>query len=336
MKELYRLLCFALMIIVCSCSAGKVVPESQEDTPATKPEDIFTRTKISQGHVTNGVKLKYSGTQFTRIYSVLPIPVSNNYQDIASLEASGCTRASCPDGVNSYFWKDVQSSSIPASGEFVISESFDATVYKVTVDFSKIKDIQPYDKTSQECVKYLERDDAGLIDPTNAKIASTANTLWDEAHGDIIEYARKCFVWTHSNMKYGNMNTGLHPISELMTTMTGDCGNYTSVFVSLLRAKGIPARHVVMVHGKLDEFHVRAEFFIPGYGWIPADPTWGGDNFGVFDGDYIVMAKGIGTIVRGPDGNDFQTALLQTFCYWYWFSSEGTSISFTHSCTGLK
>ena len=298
---------------------------------------IIQRTKVVSETVTNGVRLSYNGTVFNRIYMLLPKPVSNLYQDISHFDAPGCTQASCPDGVNQYIWKDITSSAdIPASGSDVISETFDATVYKVTVNFSLMGDIPPYDPESEECKKYLGKEEGDLIDPTNSKIVSTANALWDRAGGDIIGFARMCHEWTFANMTYGNMNTGLHSITSLMKTMTGDCGNYSSVFISLLRAKGIPARHVVMVHAQKDEFHVRAEFFLPSYGWIPADPTWGNEYFGVFEGNYIVVTQGINTLLRDYSGNDFRADLFQTFCNWYWYSTEGSNISFTHHCTVLR
>ena len=299
-----------------------------------KKEDVIARTRASSGTVTNGVKLSYSGTEFSRIYLLLPKPESNEYQDISNFKADGCTVGQCPDGVNQYVWKDI--TEVPSSGNWVISETFDATVYKVKVDVSLIGNVAAYDPESEECKKYLGKEEGGLVDPTNSKIVSTADKLWTRSGGNVITYARMCNSWTYENMTYGNMNTGLHPISTLMSTMTGDCGNYSSVFISLLRAKGIPARHIVMVHGKKDEFHVRAEFYVPDYGWIPADPTWGPDYFGVFEGDYIVMTRGINTILRGYDGSDFRADLFQTFCYWYWIQKEGTSMQFSHSCLGLK
>ncbi|MBO4476348.1 MAG: transglutaminase domain-containing protein [Bacteroidales bacterium] len=296
---------------------------------------MFTRTKAASGKVTNGVQLTYSGSQFTRIYMVLPRPISNQYQDITSWEAPECTEAACEDGINSYIWKDTPEDHIPASGQYVISERFDANVYHVTTDFSVMKDIPEYDAQSEECKKYLGKEANCLIDPTHSKIVSTANSLWSVSGGDIVAYARKCLEWTYANMHYGNTNTGLHTIDDLMQSMTGDCGNYASVFISLLRAKGIPARHVVMVHGSLDEYHVRAEFYVPAYGWIPADPTWGKDYFGVFEGKYIVVSQGINTIIRDFDGKDFQADLFQTFYGWYWYRVAG-NYSFTHKCAGLN
>ena len=294
----------------------------------------FTRTEVSSGTVNNSVKVTYNGTNFTRIYAILPRPVSSFYQDITNYTAvDGAQEVTCEDGVNHYIWLDLQDSDIPQSGGTVISERFDANVYRVTTNFAKIDDIPEYDMKSEECLKYLGEEN-GFIDPTNSKIVSTANMLWDQAHGDIIEFVHSCHDWTYDNMTYGKANTGLHTIAELMEDMTGDCGNYASVFISLLRAKNIPARHVVMVHGKADEFHVRAEFYVPGYGWIPSDPTWGKQYFGVFEGEYIVMTQGINNVVRFYNGMDVTLSLLQNYALWYF--SSGNKPTFIYSCMGLN
>lgn len=300
--------------------------------------DVFTRTKLSSGKVTQGVKLSYNGTQFSRIYILMPHPVSNFYQDISNYSIiSGATEVVSPDGLNHYLWRDASAGDVPQSGDFIISDIYDANVYRVTTDFSKMDDIPAYDPNSEECKNYLGKESNNLIDPTHSKIVSTASSLWNEANGNLIEYAHKCHDWTYANMKYGKMNTGLHTIDELMKDMTGDCGNYSSVFISLLRAKGIPSRHVVMVDGNTDDsYHVRAEFYIPGYGWVPSDPTWGYDYFGVFDGKYIVMTRGINTYARDADGKDMMIDLFQTFYYWYWYSTPGSNIKFSDTCLGLN
>ena len=75
---------------------------------------------------------------------------------------------------------------------------------------------------------------------------------------------------------------------------------------------------------------------IPGYGWIPSDPTWGYDYFGVFDGKYIVMTRGINTYARDADGKDMMIDLFQTFYYWYWYSTPGSNIKFSDTCLGLN
>lgn len=296
--------------------------------------NILSRKKAYSGRVTNGLVLNNFGTTFSWIYAVIPFPLSNQYQDISNLSAPGCAVDACPDGLNYYFWKKVQSYSIPRSGEYVIHESFDANIYTVYADLSKITDIPEYNPQSEECRNYLKKERNGLIDPTNPKIIATAQSLWDEAEGELIAYARKCFDWTHDNMTYGQKFTGLHTIKEIMKSMTGDCGNYSSVFISLLRAKRIPARHIVMVNPKGTN-HIRAEFYIPAYGWIPADPTWGGANFGISSGSYVVVAQGINNIIKDQDGRDYTLKCFQEGYYYYWYEQKG-SFSFSFQCSGLN
>lgn len=55
---------------------------------------------------------------------------------------------------------------------------------------------------------------------------------------------------------------------------SGDCGSFSSVFVALCRAAGIPARAACGFTAGVDQWHVWTEFWLPGAGWIPADPAY--------------------------------------------------------------
>lgn len=297
---------------------------------------IYERKQVADGTISNSVKLTYSGTQWFRIYAILPVPKSSLYQEIYNLDTFQETILECPDSVNSYITTDLLSDRIPQSGGNVLSESFGVKAFEVSVKLDIIDNIPPYDEDSKECRNYIGKEDNGLIDPTDPSVTAVADALWSDSKGGLIEYARKCYEWTAQNISYGNMNTGLHTIEELMRTRTGDCGNFCSVFISLLRAKGIPARHIVMISPQESGYHVRAEFYIPAYGWIPADPTMRnanptGDFFGRFTGKYVVMSTGINSTCKAPDGNEFTAQLLQSCYYWYWYYSPGTTFTFSHT-----
>jgi transglutaminase-like putative cysteine protease len=52
-----------------------------------------------------------------------------------------------------------------------------------------------------------------------------------------------------------------------------DCGGLSTVYVSILRANGIPARCLSGRNLKPDGAHVRLEFYAEGVGWVPGDPA---------------------------------------------------------------
>jgi len=87
--------------------------------------------------------------------------------------------------------------------------------------------------------------------------------------------ARAIYSWCVENIAY------LYPpdrgILNSLPRRTGDCGEYSLIFVALCRAVGIPAR-VVNGHWccqAKENYHVWNEFYLPGYGWLPADATDG-------------------------------------------------------------
>ena len=52
-----------------------------------------------------------------------------------------------------------------------------------------------------------------------------------------------------------------------------DCGGLATVYVSILRANGIPARCLSGRNLKPDGTHVRLDFYAEGVGWVPGDPS---------------------------------------------------------------
>ena len=81
--------------------------------------------------------------------------------------------------------------------------------------------------------------------------------------------------------------------------------------------------------------HVRAEFYIPAYGWIPADPTFengnpAGDYFGIFTGAYVIMSTGVNSSCKDANKALFKAGLLQSFFFWYWYTYAGDNLNFSH------
>jgi transglutaminase-like putative cysteine protease len=69
-------------------------------------------------------------------------------------------------------------------------------------------------------------------------------------------------------------------VCALLQKPGGKCTDISSVYIALARASGVPAREIFGIRlGKKAEEditgyqHCWAEFYLPGYGWVPVDPA---------------------------------------------------------------
>lgn len=94
--------------------------------------------------------------------------------------------------------------------------------------------------------------------------------------------ARAIYDWACRNM-YRDPETigcGLGDVKALLKKPGGKCTDISSVYIALARAAGVPAREIFGLRlGKkpgediTTYQHCWAEFFLPGYGWVPVDPA---------------------------------------------------------------
>jgi transglutaminase-like putative cysteine protease len=79
------------------------------------------------------------------------------------------------------------------------------------------------------------------------------------------------------HMKYGDSKGG--GALNALRSGQGQCGCFANLLVASLRNIGIPARSVFGFWEGKTAWHVWTEFYIPGPGWIPADPSHGKVNY---------------------------------------------------------
>ncbi|MBC8430557.1 MAG: transglutaminase domain-containing protein [Desulfobacterales bacterium] len=98
----------------------------------------------------------------------------------------------------------------------------------------------------------------------------------------VLGKAKAIYDWTCENT-YRNPETrgcGIGDVYKLLKEPGGKCADISSIYVALARAAGVPSREVFGIRqGKkaVEDIskwqHCWAEFYLPGYGWVPVDPA---------------------------------------------------------------
>ena len=110
-------------------------------------------------------------------------------------------------------------------------------------------------------------------------------TAVKEAVGDEIRpywIMRKIYKYVRDQLYY-ELAGGWNVAPAILERGNGSCSEFSFVFISLCRAAGLPTKYVgsVVIRGDDastdDVFHRWCECFLPGYGWVPVDPS-GGDH----------------------------------------------------------
>ena len=116
--------------------------------------------------------------------------------------------------------------------------------------------------------------------PVNGEIKKLALNITRGKRGDM-EKVRSIYDYLRYELTYSKDDPAICGIGDSLITLRykkGICTDYHSLFISLVRSIGIPARFEIgfpipknVKEGKINGYHCWAEFYIEGRGWIPVD-----------------------------------------------------------------
>lgn len=151
---------------------------------------------------------------------------------------------------------------------------------------------------------FLQYTQAGEEIDVNPEIIELARQL-SQGKDDLYEIEFAFAEWVKENIKYDLTSLGADSVQKsswVLKNREGVCDELTSLFISLNRASGIPARFVSGVaYTNVESFdypwvsHAWAEVYFPDYGWVPFDISYG--EFGYVDSSHI-------TLQVSPDSKD--------------------------------
>ncbi len=294
-----------LIIVAVACTS---ITSAQNNTYNVTNKAVFTKT--GSGTITN-----------FKVY--MPIPQTNEYQTINNVTLSDGEAVVDNNYDNKFLY--VEKNNLP-SNPWEVTSTFNITPKTVNIDFSQITEIKEYDQNSTAYKRHLGNR-GEYINTSNSTIMQIGDQLWNES-SNVLEYARKCYeyVATHYNYIRGSWRT----LAQILQAGGGECGDFSTLVVNLLRYKNIPSRHNICLRLDTDNsYHVWVDFYLEDYGWIPLDATYkhdfpNGDYFGRYAGDCIVVAQDM-----FYDVNGFNLEICQTYSYYYWCNGT-VNISDSH------
>lgn len=204
----------------------------------------------------------------------IPYPISNSEQAIEDVQIDG-------NFTKSGIYREKETGNLALYAEWTkaakersLTLSFNASAMElIKKDFPKEESDIPV-----EIREYLK---STAFIPTDGKVREIALQVTKDKK-KISEKARAVYEWVIENT-YREQNVkgcGVGDVEKMLVQKGGKCADISSVFVAVSRAAGVPAREVFGIRlGEKDEedmtggHHCWVEFYVPGYGWVPADPA---------------------------------------------------------------
>lgn len=247
-------------VVFCLLVCGAFTPLHAAEKSGTVTYDISLNVK--------------DGAKTATLY--LPYPLSDRNQDISAMRVSGNYTS---EGV----YRD------PESGSTYLMAKWDSITEKPQLRM-RFHVVSHYSKGAKlqsgkaplpvDVLPYLKADDYLPVDhPKVQELAKEAV----KGKKDYLSKARAVYDWTVANT-YRDPDVKGCGLGRAIRTLTeanggGKCADISSVFITVARAAGIPARDVfgLRTAGKdgaiTGDFHCWAEFYLPGTGWVMVDPA---------------------------------------------------------------
>jgi len=222
-----------------------------------------------------------------------PLPLDEDYQKIRFMKFNGNYDDYNINSNNPYDVKTLYTSWKKGDSKKLLHVEFEVETHKREVSLELIKKASKENLPIPENVKlYLEPSEHT---PTDGKILAVSKKITKNMT-DRFEKVQAIYDWvTETTFRDPKtIGCGVGDAGKMMDTgyFGGKCTDVSTLFVAILRAAGIPSREVFGIRlgkskfskalGKSDKKgfatistwqHCRAEYFIPGAGWIPCDPA---------------------------------------------------------------
>ncbi len=251
----------------------------------------FSATSRVTGRVSAPVR-NFEFTYVTKIPAVpaeaksskiwIPLPQSDTYQAISDLKIESpfpYARHRDSEYGNEYVYLDVPAAKADAPQEVRVHFQVARQEHRVAVDGDpSVTKVSGTQANAGELKRFLQPDRRVPLQGTIAELSA------EQTHGiqDPMAKARAIYDYVIATMRYDKSGTGWGNGDAIWacTAKRGNCTDFHSLFIGMMRAAGIPARFEIgfplpeeQHAGAIPGYHCWAEFYVERYGWIPVDAS---------------------------------------------------------------
>ncbi|PKL62224.1 MAG: transglutaminase [Methanomicrobiales archaeon HGW-Methanomicrobiales-2] len=211
-----------------------------------------------------------------------PLPVETDSQRNVTV-----TNLSCPDfivagpvttGSIGYVYYEVPAGAV--NGNLVLTADIAFTAHEQIFDDIDPALVGEYNTSDLEYLLYTKSE--RNIEITDAVREKAREIVGNETNPHLqaqMIYYHIIEAYPYSHVPHGSLDAREPKVAEsthMFETGHGDCGTQSMLFSAFCRSLGIPARAIggyQMVMAGAPGTHFWAEYYLPGYGWVPNDPT---------------------------------------------------------------
>lgn len=236
----------------------------------------------------------------------VPLPQEDGYQKIDNLRiesAVNYTKGEDPEYKNRFALFQPTGEQVAAG--FDVTMHFVVTRFEHKVDLVAVNSGASGDAGRDPMLqRYLEPD---TLVPLNGVIAELAKEHTAGDTSDLVK-AHHIYEYVVTTMHYDKTGEGWGHGDAVWacSSKRGNCTDFHSLLIGMLRASGIPARFEIgfplpdsKTAGEVPGYHCWAEFYVQGIGWIPVDASEASKNperrdyfFGANDANRVFFTYG--------------------------------------------
>ena len=316
----------AFLLAVLALSAGALYSSAAKPTAPTVPSRTFQfsyqvhfpATPGSAGPVYLWIPSPAVGDAHQRIVASDGQPAS---ADVRVVSDAPSTSGTDPQYHNQFFVFHPDASQVANGFDATVEFAVTREEYSVLRNGTLVQGAPRSSASAAELDRYLQSD---KLVPINGVIAQLAKEQTAGATTPL-EKARRIYDYVVTTMHYDKSGEGWGRGDAIWAcdSKRGNCTDFHSLFIGMMRASGIPARFEIgfplpegKSEGVIPGYHCWSEFYVEGIGWIPVDASEASKNpakkdyfFGTLDVNRVLFTYGrdlhLSADQKGPALNYF-------------------------------